>query len=109
MDFHPSKLREQYRTLLSDGVIPFWFRHGVDVPSCMSEDGARISTEKYIWSQARFVWTMAALFNRFEPRPEFLEMVRRAIDFLLAHARDEAGWLIPSAPATSKLERSTQA
>jgi N-acylglucosamine 2-epimerase len=99
VDFHPSKLREQYKTLLSDGVIPFWFRHGVDeqyggVLSCMSEYGARISTEKYTWSQARFVWTMAALFNRFEPRPEFLEMARRAIDFLLAHARDEAGWLV---------------
>ena len=99
MDFNPSKLREQYRTLLSDGIIPFWFRHGVDeeyggVLSSMSEDGTRISTDKYTWSQARFVWTMAALFNRFEPRPEFIEAARRTIDFLLAHARDEAGWLV---------------
>jgi N-acylglucosamine 2-epimerase len=99
VDFNPSKLREQYRTLLADGIIPFWLRHGVDeeyggVLSCMSEDGTRISTDKYTWSQARFIWTMAALFNRFEPRPEFLEAARRTIDFLLAYARDEAGWLV---------------
>lgn len=100
MDFNPSKLREQYRILLSDGIIPFWFRHGVDeeyggVLSCMSEDGTRISTNKYTWSQARFIWTMAALFNRFEPRPEFLETARRTIDFLVAsHATKRDGWSI---------------
>jgi N-acylglucosamine 2-epimerase len=99
VDFNPAKLRAQYRILLSDGIIPFWLRYGVDeeyggVLSCMNEDGTRISTDKYTWSQARFVWTMAALFNRFEPRSEFLEAARRTIDFLLANARDEAGWLV---------------
>ena len=60
----------------------------------MSEDGAIVSTDKYTWSQARFVWTLSALYNRFERRPEFLEHARRTIDFLLSHARDEQGRFI---------------
>ena len=80
-------LYKQYRSLLSDGVIPFWLRYGVDrefggVLFCMQEDGTPISTDKYIWSQARFVWVMSALYNRIESRPEFLEIARRTIDSL---------------------------
>lgn len=89
-------LQTQYRTLLADGIIPFWLKHGVDrefggVLSCMNESGAVQSTEKYTWSQARFVWTLAALYNRFEPRQEFLDLARHTIDFLLTHARDPQG------------------
>ena len=56
-------LYKQYRSLLSEGIIPFWMRHGVDhryggVLSCMHEDGASINSEKYTWSQARFAWTL---------------------------------------------------
>jgi len=85
-----------YQSLLGDGIVPFWLRHGVDrefggVLSCMQEDGTPLSTDKYIWSQARFVWVMSALYNRIEPDPEFLEIARRTIDFLLARARDERG------------------
>ncbi len=59
-------LCRQYRELLLDGLVPFWARHGVDaeqggVLSCMTEEGAPISTDKYIWSQARWVWTCSAL------------------------------------------------
>ncbi|HVW85640.1 MAG TPA: AGE family epimerase/isomerase [Bryobacteraceae bacterium] len=86
-------LREQYRTLLAEGIIPFWMR-ALDheyggVFSCMAEDGTILSTDKYTWSQARFVWTLSALYNRFERRPDFLVHARKTIDFLLAHARDD--------------------
>ena len=97
--FDPSQLYEQYRSLLTDGIIPFWLNHGVDdeyggVQSCMTENGDRVSEDKYTWSQARFIGTMSALFNRFEPKPEFLERARKTIDFLIGRARDEAGWLV---------------
>ena len=89
------QLREQYRALLADGIIPFWLR-ALDpvyggVFSCMTEEGVVFSTEKYTWSQARLVWTLSALWNRFERRPEFLEHARKTLDFLLTHARDEQG------------------
>jgi N-acylglucosamine 2-epimerase len=85
-------LYRQYRTLLADGIIPFWTKFGVDreyggVLSAMQEDGTPINTEKYTWSQGRFAWVMSALYTRFEPRPEFLAWARQTLDFLLAHAR----------------------
>lgn len=88
-------LREQYRTLLAGGIIPFWLR-ALDheyggVFSCMAEDGTIVSTDKYTWSQARFAWTLSALFNRFERRDVFIAHARKTIDFLLRHARDGQG------------------
>ena len=57
-----TQLRRTYKELLLDGIVPFWARHGVDtthggVLSCMEENGKPISGDKYIWSQARWVWT----------------------------------------------------
>jgi len=92
----PASLHRQYRELLLDGIVPFWKRHGVDaeyggVLSCMQEDGTPISGDKYIWSQARWVWVCSALYNRIEKRPEFLEWARGTIEFLLRHGRDDQG------------------
>lgn len=89
-------VREEYRTLLLEGIAPFWLRHGVDreyggVLSCMSEDGRVLSGDKFLWSQARSVWTFAALYNRIEARPEFLEAAANSVRFLLAHGRDREG------------------
>ena len=90
------KLYAQYRSLLLDGVAPFWLERGIDrehggVLSCMSDDGQVLSGDKFIWSQARSVWTFSALYNRIEPRPEFLEAARNSVRFLLAHGRDDRG------------------
>lgn len=91
-----SRLLRTYRELLLDGIVPFWARHGPDeelggVLSCMTEEGQRISTDKYLWSQARWVWTCSALYNRIERRPEFLRWARATIEFLRKHGRDEQG------------------
>jgi N-acylglucosamine 2-epimerase len=90
------KLYDQYRSLLLDGVVPFWLKHGIDweeggVLSCMNEDGTPISGDKFMWSQARSVWTFAALYNRVEKRPEFLKVAQNSIRFLLEHGRDQQG------------------
>lgn len=102
-----------YRELLLDGVAPFWLRHGIDrehggVLTAMTEDGAVLSGDKYIWSQARSVWTFAALYNRIEPRPEFLEAARNSIRFLLAHGRDGQGrWVFRTTREGAILEGAT--
>lgn len=90
------QLQRSYLELLLDGIVPFWKKHGIDaqhggVLSCMEESGRVISGDKYIWSQARWVWTCSALYNRIEKRPEFLDWARSTIDFLLRHGRDEKG------------------
>jgi N-acylglucosamine 2-epimerase len=91
-----AQLRQQYRSLLLEGVVPFWFRHGIDweyggVLSCMTEEGSLLSTDKYLWSQARSAWTFAAVYNRIEKRPEFLRAAENSVRFLLEHGRDEQG------------------
>ena len=92
-------LYRRYHSLLMDDVVPFWFRHGIDwthggVLSCMNDDGSLVSGDKFIWSQARSVWTFSALYNRVEKRPEFLKAAENSIRFLLEHGRDLDGrWL----------------
>jgi len=108
-----TKLRKTYMELLLDGIVPFWSRYGVDaeyggVLSCMDEQGRRISDDKYVWSQARWVWTCAALYNRVEPRPEFLKWARSTVDFLLRHGRDESGhWAYHTTRAGKIIEGAT--
>jgi len=102
------KLLRLYQELLLDGIVPFWAKHGIDadhggVLSCMTEDGKRISTDKYIWSQARWVWVCSALYNRIEKRPEFLAWARATIDFLLRHGRDEQGRWVYSTTREGKI------
>lgn len=94
MNFH--SLENQYRSLLLDGIVPFWFKHGIDwinggVTSCMTEDGYLIIGDKYIWSQARSAWVFSALYNRVESRPEFLAAAENSIRFLFQHGRDAQG------------------
>jgi len=94
-----SDLLQQYRRLLFDDIVPFWWKHGVDhelggVLSSMHEDGSPVSSDKYIWSQARFAWVCSALYNRIEARPEFLETARKTVAFLLTHGRgDDGKWV----------------
>jgi N-acylglucosamine 2-epimerase len=90
------KLHARYRSLLLDGVAPFWLAHGIDwehggVLSCMNDAGEVASEDKFIWSQARSIWTFAALYNRIEPRTEFLSAAENSVRFLLAHGRDDRG------------------
>lgn len=108
-----SRLYEQYRTLLLDGVVPFWLKHGIDweqggVLSCMNDDGSPVSGDKFMWSQARSVWTFAALYNRVEKRPEFLKAAENSVRFLLAHGRDDQGrWVYHTDRAGNMIEGAT--
>lgn len=108
MDF--SQLRQTYHALLTQGIVPFGMTRGLDtthggVLSCMTEDGTPISTDKYIWSQARFLWVISALYNHIEPRPEFLAAAHATARFLLAHGRDpENRWIYRTSREGAPLE-----
>jgi len=103
----------QYRTLLLDNVVPFWLNHGIDwkyggVLSCIRDDGSIISGDKFLWSQARSVWTFAALYNRVEKRPEFLAAAENSIRFLLEHGRDKQGrWIYHADQQGREIEGAT--
>lgn len=90
---------DYYSDLLRNGILPFWLEKGADrehggVLSSMSERGEVLSEDKYIWSQARFLWVLSAYYNRIERRADLLELAGKTARFLLAHGRDAEGrWL----------------
>jgi len=85
-----------YRSELLERVVPFWTRHAIDrqhggILTCITDDGTVLSTDKYLWSQLRAIWTFSALYNRIEPRREWLEVARHIYAFARQHGRDEEG------------------
>ncbi len=89
-------LGQAYRDALLQDVIPFWMRHSVDTEyggylTCLDRFGAVFDTEKYVWLQARQVWTFSMLYNRVARNPEWLEIAGHGARFLKQHGRDGAG------------------
>jgi len=85
-----------YRAELLERVVPFWLRHAIDrrhggILTCISDEGQVFSTDKYMWSQLRAIWTFSALYNRVERRPEWLDVARHIFDFVKCCGRDEHG------------------
>jgi N-acylglucosamine 2-epimerase len=107
------QIYDRYKTLLLDNAVPFWLQHGIDwnyggVLSCIRDDGSVISGDKFLWSQARSVWTFAALYNRVEKRPEFMAAAENSIRFLLAHGRDQQGrWMYHADQQGREIEGAT--
>lgn len=56
-----------YRRQIEEELWPFWAARGMDtvnggVFTCFSNDGSRLaSTDKYTWSQGRFLWLVARM------------------------------------------------
>jgi N-acylglucosamine 2-epimerase len=87
---------EQYRQALLDDVIPFWERHSIDRDcggyfTCLDRDGTVFDTDKFVWLQARQVWTFSTLYNRVGKRETWLEIARHGAEFLRAHGTDDHG------------------
>ncbi|HWF67907.1 MAG TPA: AGE family epimerase/isomerase [Acidobacteriaceae bacterium] len=107
------KLYNQYRHLLLDTFVPFWLKNGIDwkyggVLSCLNDDGTVTLGDKFIWSQARSVWTFSALYNRIEKRPELLAAAKNSVRFLLAHGRNREGrWIYHTDQQGHEIEGAT--
>lgn len=91
-----SAYADLYRRALLDDVIPFWERHSPDREcggffTCLDRDGSIFDTDKFIWPQGRQVWMFSTLYNRVEPRPQWLDLARHGADFLRAHGQAPDG------------------
>ena len=60
----------QYKSTLTDEVIPYWIKYSRDesgaINNCLAENGTVLSKDRYIWSQGRALWTFSAMYNRIE-------------------------------------------
>lgn len=91
-----TKLAELYKTNLLNDVIPFWLKNSLDKEyggyfTCLERDGQRFDTDKFVWLQARQVWTFSMLYLEVEKREEWLAMAEAGASFLLQHGMDENG------------------
>lgn len=95
MNLSYSSLERQYRDALVDDVLPFWLRHSLDDHggyfTCLDRDGNVYDTDKFVWLQARQVWTLSMLYNRFQKNGAWLDAARHGYDFLRIHGRDSEG------------------
>jgi N-acylglucosamine 2-epimerase len=90
-----SRLRDGYRAILLEDVVPFWTRHAIDptgaINSCIGDDGRVQSRDRWSWSQWRAVWVWSKLATSIEARPEWLEIARGIYRFAAAHGPLENG------------------
>ena len=89
-------LAELYKSTLLDNVLPFWSQHSLDREqggyfTCLDREGNVYDTDKFIWLQNRQLWTYSMLYNRLEPRSEWLDIARNGAEFLTKHGRDDQG------------------
>jgi len=90
------RLSLQYRENLIQDVVPFWLKHSPDRKhggyfTCLDRQGEVYDSDKFVWLQARQVWTFSVLYNQVEARPDWLEMARLGADFLRQNGRDREG------------------
>lgn len=90
------ELAALYRDALFQDVIPFWEKHSVDWEqggyfTCLDRTGDVFDTDKFVWLQARQVWTFSMLYNRAEKKDAWLAIARNGAHFLREHGMDEQG------------------
>ncbi|MDR2147202.1 MAG: AGE family epimerase/isomerase [Tannerella sp.] len=86
-------LKELYKSELFDNVLPFWLQHSPDNDyggyfTCLARDGSVFDTDKFIWLQARQVWTFSMLYNNVERRQEWLDFAVVGSEFLRKYGHD---------------------
>ena len=87
---------EQYKNELLENVLPFWQKNSLDTTyggyfTCLLQDGKVFDTDKFVWLQARQVWTFSMLYNRLEQKQEWLEVALHGSRFLEENGRDQNG------------------
>jgi N-acylglucosamine 2-epimerase len=91
-----SGLEEFLPTHLLKHVMPFYLAHSIDAAcggftNCLDNDGNLVSTDKYLWSQGRGLWTFSAIYNRITADTTYLKIAEQANDFLSKFGRDIHG------------------
>jgi N-acylglucosamine 2-epimerase len=91
-----TRYAERYERELFENVIPFWLAHSLDREhggyfTALDREGRVFDPRKYIWLNARQVWTFSKLYRETGRKPEYLEAARLGAAFLRRHAFDEQG------------------
>ncbi len=91
--------RDEMRMYLFDHYLPFWEFGGDDKELGgfmvnLDPEGRPVDAEKYIWYQGRGLWVYSFLYNNFGRDPRWLDVAKRARDFMVKHMHAGNGrWL----------------
>ncbi len=101
------ELTAVYRDGLLNDTVPFWQKHSPDREcggflTFLSADGSVVGTDKPIWVAGRVTWLFSTLYNRVQPKPEWLELAAHGIDFLGRYAFDTDGRMFYSVTRQGK-------
>jgi N-acylglucosamine 2-epimerase len=123
MTLNFADLAALYKTTLLENVMPFWETHSIDTQyggyfSCLSREGDKYDSDKFIWLQNRQLWTFSMLCNQLwggsaegsaqgsargsaegavkgligeATRSRWLSVAKGGADFLAQHGRDAEG------------------
>lgn len=85
-----------YKKELLESVVPFWDKYSINTANggyytCLLEDGSCFDTDKFIWLQARSVWTYAMLYEEVANKDSWLKNAIHGAEFLKKYGRDEQG------------------
>lgn len=102
-------LREFLRNHLLDDVMPFWTKNCIDwqnggISNLVTNEGVRISDEKYMYSQGRALYTYSSLYNNIEKKQEYLDIGRCIADFIFKTHKPGSGWSFRLNPDGSVIE-----
>lgn len=82
------QLRDQFKSELFDNFLPAMDRMVIDHEyggfMCNALcDGTRVNTNKRTWYEGRGIWVFSFLYNHFDQNPEFLDVARKSVEFIL--------------------------
>ncbi len=85
-----------YKSELLENIAPFWEKNSLDHKyggyySCLDRKGNVYDTDKFVWLQARQVWTFSMLYNRFDKKQRWIDLARHGLDFLIENGMDDNG------------------
>jgi N-acylglucosamine 2-epimerase len=75
-------------------IIPFWEKNSLDNEAggfytCLDKEGKVYDTDKFIWLQARQVWTFSMLYNEVQKNEKWLQMAIHGAEFLLDNGMNQ--------------------
>ncbi|WP_282159902.1 AGE family epimerase/isomerase [Ulvibacterium marinum] len=87
---------ELYKKELLDQIVPFWEKYSLDKENggyftCLDDKGHIYDTDKFIWLQARQIWTFSNLYQEVHKEVAWKEIALLGADFLEKNGRDTAG------------------
>ena len=91
------EIAKKYREELFNNVLPFWMNNSLDQQeggffTCLDRNGNVYDTDKFVWLQARQIWTFAMLYQEeSKPDDQWLSIAHHGADFLSKYGRDENG------------------